>query len=102
MKAYRPRDEAQSCDANGVKIAREGMPMLLADEGTMMLRDVYNMDETGMYLRKLASKLPRGRKKDMVHLTFMLYCSADHSSVHLSFPPRGAHGHWEGTAPPLL
>ena len=82
VNAYRPHKESQSCDTNGVKIAREGMPKQLADIGCTKSRDIYNMDETGMYPwaapdRTLAFRLLSGRKKDMNCLTFMLYCSAD-------------------------
>ena len=82
VRSYRPRGEAQSSDYNGVKIAREGMPKLLAELQCTKARDFYNMDETGMYPwaapdRTLAFKPLRGRKKDMNRLTFMFCCSAD-------------------------
>ena len=49
VRSYRPRGEAASADANGVRIAQEGMPELLAELGCSRARDFYNCYETGMY-----------------------------------------------------
>ena len=68
--------EAEDADMEGVRIARRALPKLLEDYD---LRDIFNLDETGLYYRRLPlkslmRKKRKGKKlaKDRFSLNFIV------------------------------
>ena len=73
--------ESGSADTEGIQLAREALPKILADLKIVRACDVWNCDETGLRWvappdRTICDRRPDGYKKAMDRITLLVTCNA--------------------------
>ncbi len=81
IKSYRRFGESGSVSMENIE---NELPRIRSKLDQFQLRDIYNMDETGLFYRleadhSLATKQLEGRKKDKERITLALCCNGDGS-----------------------
>ena len=79
FKAFKAHGESGSANNGAI---REALPLLISETNQYALRDIYNMDETGLFYKMaptvtIARDQVEGLKKDKTRLTVALTANAD-------------------------
>ncbi|MBA0749479.1 hypothetical protein Gogos_003399 [Gossypium gossypioides] len=82
IKSYRRFGESSSVVMENIE---DALPQIRAKLEIFDWKDIYNMDETGLFYHlqaehSLATKQLEGRKKDKERLTVVVYCNRDGSN----------------------
>ena len=81
LKSYLRCGESGSADLEGVQLAREALPKVLAELKITQACNVWNCDETGLRWlappdRTIADRRPEGYKKALDRITLLVTCNA--------------------------
>jgi hypothetical protein len=87
FRSIQAHGESGSADNAAIELA---LPQILKTTDKYALRDIFNMDETGLFYcmspdRTIASQQIEGAKKDKIRLTVALTCNADGSEKPMLF-----------------